>query len=125
MNAAATIGTLSKKTEAHEKSCRSSPPTTGPRPIPTEAVADQIAIALARSSRGKMLLTVERVAGMIIAPPTPISARSATNWPEFCANAARTLAPPNTTRPSWSARLRPKWSPSVPITSSRPANASV
>jgi hypothetical protein len=53
----------------------------GPSPMPTADVADQTAIALPRSSRGKMLLTVERVAGMIIAPPIPIRAsRPTSSW---------------------------------------------
>jgi hypothetical protein len=67
---------LSQNTEGQDDHSRSSPPTNGPRPIPTPAIADQIPIAFARSSRGKMSMITESVAGMIIAPPMPIMARS-------------------------------------------------
>ena len=96
----------------------------GPRPMPTPAVADQMAIALPRSSRGKTSMITDSVAGMIIAPPMPITARSRMNCSEFCASAASTLALPNRIRPDCRARLRPKRSPSVPIVSSTPAKAS-
>ena len=59
-------------------------------------------------------MITDRVAGMIIAPPMPIAARSAISCVASCANAARTLATPNSTSPDWSARFRPKRSPSVP-----------
>ncbi len=96
----------------------------GPRPMPTPAVADQIPIALARSERGKTSMITDSVAGIIIAPPTPIAARSTISWPELWASAARTDARPNRISPDCSARLRPKRSPSVPIVSRTPANAS-
>ena len=92
--------------------------------MPTPAVADQIPIALARSSRGKTSMITDSVAGMIIAPPTPIAARSTISCSDVWASAASTLAIPNSTSPDCSARLRPKRSPSVPIVSSTPANAS-
>ena len=69
-------------------------------------------------------MITDSVAGMIIAPPTPIAARSAISCPEVEASAASTLARPNRTSPDCSARLRPNRSPSVPIVSSTPANAS-
>ena len=96
----------------------------GPRPMPSPATADQMPIAFARSSRGKMSMITERVAGMIIAPPMPMSARSAMSWSAFCANAAATLATPKSARPDCRARLRPNRSPSVPIVSRTPANES-
>ncbi len=123
-SATATIGTLSQNTELQENHSSSRPPTNGPRPMPTPAIADQIPIALPRSSRGKMSTITDRVAGMIIAPPMPITARSTTSCPAFCANAASTLATPNSRSPDWSTRFRPKRSPSVPIVSRTPAKAS-
>ena len=72
-----TIGTFSQNTELHENHSRRSPPTNGPRPMPTPATADQMPIALPRSSRGKTSMITDNVAGMIIAPPMPITARSA------------------------------------------------
>ena len=76
IRATATIGTLSQNTELQENHSSSRPPTNGPRPMPTPAIADQIPIALPRSSRGKMSMITDSVAGMIIAPPMPIAARS-------------------------------------------------
>jgi hypothetical protein len=35
ITATATIGTLSENTELHDDNSSSSPPTTGPRPMPT------------------------------------------------------------------------------------------
>ena len=74
IRATPTIGTLSQNTELQENHSSSSPPTNGPRPMPTPAIADQIPIALPRSSRGKMSMITDSVAGMIIAPPMPIAA---------------------------------------------------
>ena len=44
--------------------------------MPTPAIADQMPIALPRSSRGKTFMMTDSVAGMIIAPPMPITART-------------------------------------------------
>ena len=44
--------------------------------MPRPAIADQMPIALPRSSRGKTSMITDSVAGMIIAPPTPMTARS-------------------------------------------------
>ncbi len=92
--------------------------------MPTPATADQMPIAFARSSRGKMSMITDSVAGMIIAPAMPMTARSAISCSEFWAKAASTLATPNRTSPDCSARLRPKRSPSVPIVSRTPAKES-
>ena len=45
--------------------------------MPIPATAAQMAIALGRSSSGKMFVRIESVVGMIAAAPTPISARDA------------------------------------------------
>ena len=92
--------------------------------MPTAASAAQIAIALPRSSPVKRLAMMERVAGMIRAAPTPIAARTAITWSAESATRAPRLASPKIDTPAWSASLRPKRSPSVPNTSSRPAKTS-
>ena len=61
------------------------------------------------------------VAGMISAPPTPISARTAMSWVEVSTKRTARLERPKRAMPACSARLRPKRSPRVPIVSSRPA----
>jgi hypothetical protein len=115
---------LTRKTELQSKYSSSSPPKNGPRPIPIDAIAAQMPIALARSSRGKTFVRIDSVAGMISAPPTPIAARIAISWFAVSANRTARLAPPKIASPDWRASLRPKRSPSVPIVRSRPAKTS-
>jgi hypothetical protein len=62
---------------------------------------------------------------MMNAPPTPISAREAISIPGDVATAERAEAAPKISRPSESARRRPKRSPRAPAVSSRPANTSM
>jgi hypothetical protein len=102
----------------------SSPPVSGPSPIPTAASAAQMPIALPRSLPVKRLAMMESVAGMISAAPIPIAARTAITSLAESATRAPRLASPKIVTPAWSARLRPKRSPSVPKTSSSPAKTS-
>ena len=71
--ATSATGTLTRKTEDQSKYSSSRPPKSGPRPTPIAAVPAQMPIALARSSRGKTFVMIDSVAGMISAPPTPMS----------------------------------------------------
>ena len=123
-SAAAANGTLTMKTDDQSNHSSRSPPASGPSPIPTAASAAQMAIALRRSSPVNRLAMIERVAGMISAAPTPMAARTAITWSAESATRAPRLASPKIDMPAWSARLRPKRSPSVPNTSSRPAKTS-
>ena len=116
-------GTLTKKTEFQLNQFRRRPPKSGPRPTPIAAIAAQMPIAFARSSRGKTFVMMERVAGMISAPPMPMTARRAISWPEVLTATTAMLAPANTTSPVRSALLRPKRSPRVPAVSRKPAKA--
>ena len=97
---------------------------SGPRPMPMAAIAAQMPMAFARSARGKTLVMVDRVAGMISAPPTPIAARTAMRPFGSSTTSTATLAAPKMASPACRASLRPKRSPSVPMVSSRPANTS-
>ena len=65
---------------------------------------------------------IDRVAGMTKAAPTPISARVAISWLALWANVESNEAMPTVARPSCSAPLRPKRSPSAPDGSSRKTN---
>jgi hypothetical protein len=123
-SAATANGTLRRKTEDQSNHSSSRPPASGPRPIPTAASAAQIPIALPRSSAGKTLAMIDSVAGMISAAPTPISARTAITCPAVSATRAPRLATPKIAMPACRASLRPNRSPSVPNTSSSPANTS-
>ena len=86
------------------------------------AVADQMAMAWARSFRSvKTLVMIESVAGMISALPMPMIARVAMSWSALSANDDSTEAPPMTMRPIDRAPRRPNRSPSAPIVRRRPA----
>jgi hypothetical protein len=123
MRATITTGTLTRKTEPHQKCSSSQPPVTGPIATATPAIAAQMAMAWARSFRSvNTLVMIDRVAGMISAPPMPIRARVAINWSALLACDDRTEAVPMMARPMARAPRRPKRSPSEPIVSSRPAN---
>ena len=56
---------------------------------------------------------IERVDGMMNAPPTPITARAAISIPGVVAIADSADPAPKTTSPKLSARRRPKRSPSA------------
>src|SRR5215210_1825446 len=123
--AATTIGTFTRNTEPHQKCFRRSPPATGPKATPRPDTPAHAAIAFARSFPEKTLLRIDSVDGMIAAAPRPISARLAIRSSADPLNAARTDPAPKTTRPTRSVRRRPKRSPRLPTTSSRPANTSM
>ena len=116
-NATAATGTLTKKTEPQSNQRSSRPPTRGPSPMPTAARPAQMPIALPRSSRGNTAVIVERVAGMIIAAPRPITDRHRISWSAVPERPASRLAVPKTTMPACSIRLRPMRSASVPAVS--------
>ena len=56
--------------------------------------------ARARSSGGNTLVIVERVPGMISAPPMPVSARKAMSWPPESAKAESSEPAPKSTMPT-------------------------
>ena len=66
------------KTEPHQKCSSSKPPVIGPRPMPSADTPAQTPIALPRSAGSvNTLVMIDSVAGMMNAPPMPISARVA------------------------------------------------
>jgi hypothetical protein len=74
--AATSNGTLIQNTDDHEKLRISAPPTIGPTAMPMPLAAVHTAMALARSPGSPKTLTrIDRVVGMISAPPTPITPR--------------------------------------------------
>ena len=68
---------------------------------------------------------IESVAGMMNAPPTPMSARVEMSCAGVDANADASDPRPKIVSPTWSAPRRPKRSPRLPAVSSSPANTSV
>ena len=119
-------GTFTKKIEPQEKCSSRMPPITGPSAPLAPATAAQRPIARARSrGSAKMLVSRERVAGMISAAPMPMNARVKISVLASPAKADAIDPTPKMARPTISAPLRPKRSPRLPIVSRRPANTSV
>ena len=116
-----TGGRLTRKIPLVSRCSISQPPVIGPIAMPSPATAAQMAIALGRSSEGKMFVRIDSVVGMIPAAPTPISARDAISSVALPDRAASTEPIANVTSPATRARRRPKRSPSVPAASSSPA----
>lgn len=79
----------------------------GPAITPTMATALQAAMALRRSSSSKTVIRIDRVLGIRMDPPTPISARAAMSCQGSVTSSAISEAPPNNTRPMIRKRLRP------------------
>lgn len=89
------------------------------------AVAVHSTMALARSARGKVAASSDSVAGMIMAAPTPMTARAAMTPVELSTSEPATAPPPKTTRPRMSAPRRLYLSPIAPSSSIRAAYGTV
>ena len=99
---------------------------TGPRALLAPAMAAQAPMARPRSfGSRKMLVSSERVAGMIRAAPMPIDARVKISSVGLLARPDMIDPRPKMTMPTISAPLRPKRSPTLPRVSRRPANTRV
>ena len=94
--------------EDQEKFSTRVPPRVGPTRDPEAGDGGPDRIAFARSAGlGKMVVRIERVAGITRAAPAPMTARAATSAPVEPETAARTEPAANTTSPVGSARWRP------------------
>src|SRR5450432_16799 len=107
------IGTLSQKIHDHEAPSTIAPPTTGPTAIARPAIAPHAPRASPRFDTGTATLSKVRVSGVMIAPPTPCSARAATSSFAVDDNAARADAVVKMASPIMNIFLRPKRSPKV------------
>jgi hypothetical protein len=76
-----TIGRLTRNTACQSKCSISHPPVTGPIAMPRPETAAHAAMACGRSSAGKMFVMIERLDGMMNAPPRPMIARLAISIP--------------------------------------------
>ena len=84
-----TIGTLTRKTEPHQKCSSSQPPATGPSATAMPGSPAQTPMALARSLGSvKTLVRMASVAGKMRAAPTPMAARAAISASARSASAA-------------------------------------
>lgn len=97
-----------RKTEPHQKWSSNQPPVTGPMATAMPEVPAQMAMARARSRWSvNTLVRIESVAGMISAPPMPMTARQKISWAGSLDQAEMNDAEPMIARPSESAGLRP------------------
>ena len=120
-----TMGTFTRKIDPHQKCASRMPPMIGPRPMPMPLTPAQIPMARPRSlGLVKMLVMIDRVAGMMNAAPIPMNARDTTSCVTPSESAALVDANANSTSPIINAPLRPKRSPRLPAVRSRPANTS-
>ena len=109
------MGTLTRKTDPHQKWARRNPPSIGPMATPSPVVPDQIPIARARSrSPVNTLVRIDKVEGMRAAAPTPMTARAAMSRSGVSGQAAMADPAPKTTSPAMNTHLRPTRSPSAP-----------
>jgi hypothetical protein len=104
---------------------RISPQVNIPRIAPELAKPAQTLTARLRLEAGNTAVIVDRVPGMIIAAPTPITTRQPMSAPGDSAAAAQSAASPNTTVPARSSVRRPRRSPRAPNGSTRAASATV
>src|SRR5699024_4709749 len=84
-----TTGTLMRNTDPHQKNSRSRPPSTGPAAAPTTATDIHTAMARFRSrTLVNVIRTRARLAGIMVAAPTPSRPRAAMSTQADGENAA-------------------------------------
>lgn len=126
--AMAAMGTLTQNTLSQLNDCSRRPPNTGPNTAPIPSVADHRDSARARSRTSrKRCAIVDRVDGMMHAPPTPIRTRNTISAATSVAKVAGIEARPKTASPTMRSRCRPSRSATCPQVSSKQqaANATV
>ena len=101
------------------------PPSTGPTASARAETPAQVPIALPRSSAGKALVMIERVAGIMNAAPIPWTMRLATSAASLGARPAVAEERAKTVTPKRKPRRLPKMSPRRPPIASRTAKARV
>ena len=118
-------GRLMKKIARQETCSVSAPPTTGPIASARAETPAQVPIALPRSSGGKALEMIDRVAGIMNAAPMPWIARPPTSQAWSGETPIAALETAKTTTPNRNMRRRPKMSPSRPPVTRSTAKVSV
>ena len=120
--AATAMGTFTRKMEPHQNLDSSRPPAIGPMAIPRPMVPPQVPMARARATGSrKMSLTIDSVAGMVRAPPAPMTPRHVISRSTEPEKAAPTDPRANTVSPMRKNRLRPNLSARLPPTNNSPA----
>ena len=123
--APAATGTFRKKIDCQLTLSTRKPPTTGPIASASAETPAHVPIALPRSAAGNAFVMIESVAGIIIAAPTPCTARHATSQVSLGEKPIAALAHANTVTPNRKIFRLPKMSPSRPPVTSSTAKDSV
>ncbi len=117
------MGRLIRKIQCQFSAWVSAPPRKVPSAPPAAPTALNTAMARARSrGSGNSDTSIPSTTAVVIAPPTPCSARAAISTPGEVATPHSTDATVNTARPAVNIRLRPTRSPSRPASSNSPPN---
>src|SRR5690625_5272136 len=120
-----TTGTLMRNTDPHQKNSKSKPPSRGPAAAPTTATDIHTAMAKLRSrTLVNVMRTRARLAGIIVAAPTPSRPRAAMSIQADGENAAASEPTPKILTPIRNTRRCPILSPSVPVPSNKPDSTS-
>jgi hypothetical protein len=113
------MGTLIQKIHCQDAASVTAPPMTGPSAAPRPAVAPQMPSAMPRRCGAVTLTMSVTVSGIVIAAPTPWTARAAISAPMLGASAEAALPAVKTVIPMTIRRRRPNRSPSAaPVSSS-------
>ena len=118
-------GTLSQKTQCHEKPLTTAPPTSGPNATARPLMPPHAPRNTPRFSSGTPAERIVSVSGITIAPPRPWTARAASSTPIVGASAAAAEAAVKIVIPIANSRRRPKRSPRAAPVRSSTANVSV
>jgi hypothetical protein len=115
------MGTLMKKIHPQPGPSTRGPPISHPAVAPTPPSEPQIPSALLRSRpSGKVVETIERAVGVMIAAPTPCTARAASSAAGAQESPQRSDAVVNNATPTMNTRRRPRRSAARPPRSNRP-----
>jgi hypothetical protein len=115
---------LRPNTDGQLKASSSRPAASRPTSALPPATPAHTPTARSRVSGGNVAVMIDSVVGMIIAAPTPITARTAISWPASLSWVATSAPPPKTARPASRTPRRPRRSPMAPAGSRSPAKTS-
>ncbi len=122
-NTTTPIGTFKKKNHRHDASWVSNPATIGPTAEPTSPTPDHMPRALARSSGGNALFTIDSDVVKITPAPRPWTRRAAIRKMSLVANPQAIDPPTNSTMPHNATFRRPTMSARRPTATIGDTNA--
>src|SRR5256885_1443781 len=120
----APTGTLTQKIHSQPRYFVSTPPASTPTAAPLPPSAPQIPRALFRSApSSKLVMTIESAAGVMIAPPSPCTARATISIPSDCARPQTSEAIVKSATPTMNTRRLPSKSAARPARRRKPPKA--